>query len=149
MMDNKRLTIIACGVFILIGFVVNGIVDFRNQNRSAENTHVFSESNRAVGKGIPYNIDYFEAILKKYNYIENNRAAAKAEAAVTKSEKNYIIKLINGKVVVYLEENTEIPIRITDIEEHTLRSYDREQLLSGISIKGERELNLALEDFGS
>ena len=128
MINNKSMAIVACCVFIMIGFTVNGIVSFRNQSRSEASKRAFSEAHVTTEKGIPYNIDCFAEILKKNNYMENNTAAAKVETAVTKSEKNYIIKLIDGKIVVYLEGNTEFPIRITDIEE------------SG--------LNILLEDFG-
>lgn len=60
----------------------------------------------------------------------------------------YELKLYNGRIAVFYSGEND-PITVTDISEHTLRSYDKELLKEGIIASDSIELARMLEDFGS
>ena len=75
---------------------------------------------------------------------------ASSQAPIPHSESiTYILRLHEGNIAVFFADNPDVPVRITDIRQETLRNFDREQLDEGIVAHGERELAMLLEDFGS
>ncbi len=125
MNSKKRITVVACGLFIMLGFLVNGIAMlYENRNAASEMQDIQTAS-------VSVNTTTYE------------------DPAENKTEdKNYIIKICDGVVVVFEAGNIN-PVFVTDIYASTLRKYDRELLSEGITVKGEYELQSIIEDFSS
>ncbi|NLG52531.1 MAG: hypothetical protein GX541_00935 [Clostridiales bacterium] len=140
MIDNRKSALFACMVFILLGFVVNGIAGIRGQSIKKSEPPV-PETN-AGGE-----IYSFNSVLNRNNRPVVEISENRGDTA--RDEKGFIIKLYNGNIAVFPADDPHTPIKITDIPEHTLRIYDRELLREGIRIKGEKNLSLVLEDYGS
>ncbi|MBR5543339.1 MAG: hypothetical protein IKU65_04515 [Oscillospiraceae bacterium] len=114
----KRITVAACALFIMLGFIAGGISKL-----------------------------YEERELKKKEQ-ETKPASAPIEETDEATE-NYLLKVEDGIVVVFSENDIMRPIIVTDIYASTLRNFDREQLSKGIVASGEAELQSLLEDFSS
>lgn len=117
MTSAKKITVSACALFIMLGFVAGGV------SRLWE----------------------YEAEEKKIA----ETSAPLPEAEPTKNEEKYILKILDGIVVVFNEADMTRPIIVTDIYAGTLRHFDREQLNNGIAVSGDFELQSLLEDFSS
>ena len=117
MTSAKKITVSACALFIMLGFVAGGV------SRLWE----------------------YEAEEKKIA----ETSAPLPEAEPTKNEEKYILKILDGIVVVFNEADMTRPIIVTDIYAGTLRHFDREQLNNGIAVIGDFELQSLLEDFSS
>ncbi len=116
--SKRDISLIVCMFFIMLAFVVNGVVQVR---------------------------DYAES--KK----PGARSVAAQQPVVDKNEgkTRYTVRLYHGTIAVFNDGNPDTPIQITDISQDTLRTYDKEQLESGIIVYGDTELAMILEDFGS
>ncbi len=126
MNSKKRITIVACGLFIMLGFLVNGVS--------------MLYENRYTASKIP---DVRTAAVSA-----NTETHEDPEEEMT-GEKSYIIKIRDGVVVVFDADNINNPIFVTDIYASTLRHFDRELLSEGITVKGEYELQSIIEDFSN
>ncbi len=61
----------------------------------------------------------------------------------------YVLRLYQGSLAVFSEQNPETPLRVTEISQYSLRAYDKAQLERGITVEGDAALAMILEDFGS
>ncbi len=61
----------------------------------------------------------------------------------------YVLRLYQGSLAVFSEQNPETPLRVTEISQYSLRAYDKAQLERGITVEGDTALAMILEDFGS
>ena len=61
----------------------------------------------------------------------------------------YVLRLYQGSLAVFSEQNPDTPLRVTEISQYSLRAYDKEQLERGITVEGDTALAMILEDFGS
>ncbi len=120
MSSQKRLTIAACALFIMLGFLSGGISKLWESKK--ENSDAPTE-----------NVDAFSP-AEDEKLLENEK---------------YTVKIQDGILVVFNEADDTRPIIVTDIYAGTLRHFDREQLAEGIVVNGELELQSLLEDFSS
>jgi len=117
MTSAKKITVSACALFIMLGFMAGGVSELWEYENEATNI-------AEVSAPLP-------------------------EPEETKPEEKYILKILDGIVVVFNESDMTRPIIVTDIYAGTLRHFDREQLSEGIVANGEFELQTLLEDFSS
>lgn len=117
MTSAKKITISACALFIMLGFMAGGVSELWEYENEVTNT-------AEVSAPLP-------------------------EPEEPKPEEKYILKILDGIVVVFNEADMTRPIIVTDIYAGTLRHFDREQLSEGIAVSGEFELQTLLEDFSS
>lgn len=116
-MNSKRITVAACGMFIMLGFIAGGFSELReykkeNQQKEAETFAIEDLS--------------------------------KDEEA---RQERYVLKIVDGIVVVFNERDMTRPIIVTDIYASTLRHSDKEELMHGIIVNGDFELYSLIEDF--
>ena len=116
MMPQKRTTVAACALFIMLGFVAGGIARLDREMQLTD--EALSEATATVE-----NVD--EEI----------------------PQNNYVVKIEDGIVVVYKDNDLSRPIIVTDIYASTLRHRDREELNEGIAVNGDFELYSLIEDF--
>lgn len=117
MTSAKKITVSACALFIMLGFMAGGVSQ-----------------------------------LWEYETAEKSVAEVSAPIPEPKPvipEEKYILKILDGIVVVFNETDMTRPIIVTDIYAGTLRHFDREQLNEGIAVSGDFELQTILEDFSS
>ena len=117
MTTAKKITVSACALFIMLGFLAGGVSQ-----------------------------------LWEYETEEKNIAEVSApipEPESKKPKEKYVLKILDGIVVVFNESDMTRPIIVTDIYAGTLRHLDREQLNKGIAVNGDFELQTLLEDFSS
>ena len=120
MNSPKRITVVACALFIMLGILAGGISKlFEKDNIEQQETPT---AETTFGTEIPK-----EAPLQR----------------------DYVLKIEDGIVVVFNEADLTRPIIVTDIYAGTLRNYDRDLLNNGITVSGEYELQSILEDFSS
>ncbi len=117
MTSAKKITVSACALFIMLGFVAGGVSELWEYETEEKNI-------TEVSAPIP-------------------------EPETVKPEEKYILKILDGIVVVFNESDMTRPIIVTDIYAGTLRHFDREQLNEGIAVNGDFELQSLLEDFSS
>lgn len=117
MTSAKKITVSACALFIMLGFMAGGVSELWEYENEATNT-------AEVSAPLP-------------------------EPEEAKPDEKYILKILDGIVVVFNESDMTRPIIVTDIYAGTLRHFDREQLSEGIVANGEFELQTLLEDFSS
>lgn len=117
MTSAKKITISACALFIMLGFMAGGVSELWEYENEATNI-------AEVSAPLP-------------------------EPEEPEPEEKYILKILDGIVVVFNESDMTRPIIVTDIYAGTLRHFDREQLSEGIAVSGEFELQTLLEDFSS
>ena len=116
MIPQKRITVAACALFIMLGFVAGGIAKLDRETTITSET--LSESTVSV-----------------------------EELDEEVSQSNYVVKIEDGVVVVYRDNDLSRPIIVTDIYASTLRHSDREELSTGIAVSGDFELYSLIEDF--
>ena len=117
MTSAKKITVSACALFIMLGFMAGGV------SRLWE----------------------YETEEKKIAEV----SAPLPEPETVKPKEKYILKILDGIVVVFNESDMTRPIIVTDIYAGSLRHFDREQLSEGIAVNGDFELQSLLEDFSS
>ena len=117
MTSAKKITISACALFIMLGFVAGGVSELWEYENEVTNI-------AEVSAPLP-------------------------EPEEPTPEEKYVLKILDGIVVVFNESDMTRPIIVTDIYAGTLRHFDREQLSEGIVANGEFELQTLLEDFSS
>ncbi len=59
----------------------------------------------------------------------------------------YFVKSHKGYIAIFLESNQNEPLEVTDINVTSLRLVDQETLEKGVTVVGEENLVLFLEDF--
>ena len=64
-------------------------------------------------------------------------------------EAGYVLGEVDGNIAVFRAGSMREPISVTDIELGSLRSSDREKILSGLRASDEAQLQQLLEDLGS
>ncbi len=117
MTSAKKITVSACALFIMLGFMAGGVSELWEYETEEKNI-------TEVSSPIP-------------------------EPETVKPEEKYILKILDGIVVVFNETDMTRPVIVTDIYAGTLRHFDREQLNEGITVSGDFELQTLLEDFSS
>lgn len=65
------------------------------------------------------------------------------------SENRYVLRDYEGLVAVFVENDPELPMTVTDIQVSTLRELDRQLLEKGLKINSHEKLVMTLEDLGS
>lgn len=65
------------------------------------------------------------------------------------AENSYVLRDYEGYVAIFVENEPELPVTVTDIQVSTLRELDRRLLVTGMKVKGQEELVMILEDIGS
>ncbi len=126
MSPKKRITVTACMLYIMLGFLICGITVFRE----AQVNEVKKEETNPYGA---------ISVSSDENLPEERKESAE----------KYILKIVDGIVVVFKEPDMEHPIIVTDIYASTLRNFDRERLSEGIVAKNELDLQCMLEDYSS
>lgn len=116
MMPQKRITVAACALFIMLGFIAGGIAKLDRETTLAK-----------------------EAISESAVSTESNEEEM--------PQTSYVVKIEDGIVVVYNDNDLLRPIIVTDIYASTLRHRDREELNEGIVVNGDFELYSLIEDF--
>ena len=113
---TKRITISACILFIMLGFIAGGV------SKSYET---------------------------KETKLDESAQESSAVAYTEEDDTRYLLRVEDGVVVVFSENDITRPILVTDIYAGSLRNFDREQLMEGIIAESEIELQRLLEDFSS
>lgn len=108
---------------------------------------MFSKKNTAIAVCLFFVMTAFIA-----NGILHLQKTSEANGSITVptqvTDVKYLLKLYDGKVAVF-REGRDTPVRVTDISEHSLRNFDYEQLTLGVTVIGDIELAMRLEDYGS
>ncbi len=124
MSPQKRVTITACMLYIVLGFLVCGMSLSREYNPEKSN----SQND------------------EKYDVI--SVSSEKKNSEIAEPDK-YILKILDGIVVVFKESDMIHPILVTDIYASSLRNLDRERLSVGIIADNDFVLQCMLEDYSS
>ncbi|NLW65016.1 MAG: hypothetical protein GXY26_02125 [Clostridiales bacterium] len=61
----------------------------------------------------------------------------------------YVLRDYEGHVAVFVENDPDIPMTVTDIQVNTLRELDRETMRTGLKVRSQERLMMILEDLGS
>lgn len=61
----------------------------------------------------------------------------------------YVLRDYEGHVAVFVEDDPDIPMTVTDIQVSTLRELDRDTLSTGLKVRSQERLMMILEDLGS
>ena len=126
MSPKKRVTFTACMLYIMVGFLICGISVYRNMHINE---------------------------TKKEEVYPRDAISVSSESGEPESPKadtgKYILKIIDGIVVVFKESDMVHPVIVTDIYASTLRNFDREQLNEGVVAENEWDLQCMLEDYSS
>ena len=118
MSSQKRITIAACAMFIMLGVLGGGILKIRKQENRQDSSR--------------------------------NEVHTSADANVlAEKSTEYTLKIQDGVLVVFSDADDTRPIIVTDIYASTLRHFDRERLIEGITVRGDLEMQKLLEDFSS
>ncbi len=117
--SQKRVTLAACALFIMLGFLSGGISEM------------------------------WDAKTQKAADDEKRIATFSPADSASEALPKFTLTIRDGVVVVFNEIDEMRPIIITDIYASTLRHFDRERLSDGIEVFGELELQSILEDFSS
>ena len=65
------------------------------------------------------------------------------------AESSYVLRDYEGFVAVFVENDPDCPMTVTDIEVSTLRDLDRRLLQTGMKISSQESLMMTLEDLNS
>lgn len=65
------------------------------------------------------------------------------------SENRYVLRDYEGYVAIFVENEPELPMTVTDIQVSTLRELDRKMLVTGMKVDDHEGLVMLLEDLGS
>jgi len=84
-------------------------------------------------------------LITFYNIINQNRKIEQMNVI----ENGYIVKLFNGHLAVFDSDDSNHPIKVTEIGQESLRQYDRELLSKGIFADDYTSVLELIEDFGS
>lgn len=126
MSPKKRVTVTACMLYIIVGFLICGISVFR---------------------------DAYVNETKKEETYPPDAISVSSENSESENPKadtgKYILKIIDGIVVVFKESDMVHPIIVTDIYASTLRNFDRDQLNEGVVAENEWDMQCMLEDYSS
>lgn len=118
---KKQTALIICMFFIMMALIVNGVVYVRDHS-----------DHRGEAKPEQQDVPVHADIVARES-----------------GEKQYVVRLYHGNIAVFGSENPDSPLYVTDITQDTLRTYDKEQLETGITVYGDTALSMILEDFGS
>lgn len=121
MLRKQQNAMIACCMFILFGFIISGVYNLQ-QEESANPTEI----TETAGKPSEVTIDS-----------EDHQGKA------------YLVKVYHGKLAVFDPADENTPLEMTEIRADSLRNYDQDLLSKGITVYGNEELCMILEDFGS
>jgi len=72
-----------------------------------------------------------------------------ASVQAAETENSYVLRDYEGYVAIFVENEPELPVTVTDIQVSTLRELDRNLLVTGMKVEGHEELVMLLEDIGS
>jgi hypothetical protein len=61
----------------------------------------------------------------------------------------YVLRDYEGYVAIFMENNSKLPMTVTDIQTSTLRALDRKLLETGMKLYSRERLMMILEDLGS
>ncbi len=64
-------------------------------------------------------------------------------------ENSYVLRDYEGYVAVFVENDPNCPMTVTDIQISTLRELDQRLLQTGMKVKTHERLVMTLEDLGS
>lgn len=118
MSSQKRITIAACAMFIMLGFLGSGILKTKKH-------------------------------LPEHNTPPEEVFTSAETDVLAETNTEYTLKIQDGILVVFSESDDTRPIIVTDIYASTLRHLDRERLTNGITVNGDLEMQMLLEDFSS
>ena len=65
------------------------------------------------------------------------------------SENRYVLRDYEGYVAIFVENEPELPMTVTNIQVSTLRELDRRMLVTGMKVDSHEGLVMLLEDLGS
>lgn len=65
------------------------------------------------------------------------------------AENRYVLRDYEGYVAVFVENNPDCPMTVTDIQVSTLRELDKRLLQTGMKVQSHERLIMTLEDLGS
>ena len=116
-MNSKRITVAACGMFIMLGFIAGGFSELREYKKEKQQKEA------------------------------ETFAAEESIREEEMRQERYVLKIEDGIVVVFNERDMTRPIIVTDIYASTLRHSDKEELTRGIVVNGDFELYSLIEDF--
>ncbi|MBQ7120347.1 MAG: hypothetical protein IJO09_09045 [Oscillospiraceae bacterium] len=125
MNSQKRIAISACILYIMVGFLI--CVISTSQKR---------EENES----------------KKEEIIPQTSISVSSDQSVPKKDmppEKYVLKIVDGIVVVFKDSDMEHPLIVTDIYASSLRNFDRERLSEGIIAETELDMQCMLEDYSS
>lgn len=124
MNHKKRVSLTACMLYIILGFLICGISVFHDMRTDEEINPSPTEA------------------------ISASKENSAPEYEIPLQEK-YILKISDGIVVVYKDSDLVHPVIVTDIYASSLRNFDRELLNEGIIAENEFDLQCMLEDYSS
>lgn len=64
-------------------------------------------------------------------------------------DNSYVLREFEGYVAVFVENNPDCPMTVTDIQVATLRELDKKLLQTGMKVRSHERLVMTLEDLGS
>lgn len=85
-----------------------------------------------------------------FTLAESDRVENSVQDSQAPGENNrYVLRDYEGYVAVFVENEPELPVTVTDIQVSTLRQLDRNMLATGMKVDTHEGLMMLLEDLGS
>lgn len=91
----------------------------------------------------------FIAAFSTVRYVQEENNGAAAECMTETDSQSYILKEYEGHVAVFMANDLENPVTVTDIQVSTLRELDKKLMETGMKIDSRDRLMMTLEDLGS
>lgn len=87
------------------------------------------------------------AVISRVSADAKGAEAVFAEQA--EEDKSYVLRDYEGYVAVFVENDPNCPMTVTDIQVSTLRELDKSLIQTGMKVKSHERLVMTLEDLGS
>lgn len=104
---------------------------------------------RAVFLGIVFVIALSLAATAIVSRVAADGGGANLACFSQGTENSYVLRDYEGYVAVFVENDPDCPMTVTDIQVSTLRELDKQILQTGMKVQSHERLVMTLEDLGS
>lgn len=91
----------------------------------------------------------FSSVFAVYGAVDAARSEAVSAMAASNDSYCYVLRDYEGYVAVFVENEPDLPMTVTDIQVSTLREFDQLLLQTGMKVQTHEKLTMTLEDLGS
>jgi hypothetical protein len=89
------------------------------------------------------------AAFSTVRYVQEENSNKTAECMTETDSVSYVLKEYEGHVAVFMANDLNNPVTVTDIQVSTLRELDKKLMETGMTIDSRERLMMTLEDLGS